>query len=704
VLAGVIDERLNIETNVGLATLFRVRGPRTPPDEVVIVAMDEKSDVNRTGGDFTQWRQRHAGLIEQLHQQGAALIVFDLYYNDAQPANDPALAAAMRQAGNVLATDCIQTALNAWIECGNQAGPLANDADSSPIFAKVVKVNPPTPALADALLDHAPFFLSNDPDNPTLSQSWGFVDEHVNLPTLPVLTWFYYLDYQSRLPLYFASHRPLSRAVSHLRAECFNNSMRKIRDPAEAESTGAKIERVLCQQQQVFLDFYGPPKTLPTYSYNDVIDADTVSLQGKVVFVGQTSRRQADSFLTPFTDTVSGRMVGVEIMATQFANLLENRSIQTPVALGWCMLAYGISMALLLSCFPGLVGILISLLLSLAYAGVAVVLFTESGLWLPVAVPVLLQLPLTGFAALYWSRRDQQQEAELLKDKIDLMTSENERLVHQFIEQAKQSKSLTLSVSGENLAHHVSGVCLVSDIEGFTALAEATSPYLLIERLREYFNLLSGIVSQHGGKVVNIAGDGMVAIWENTPTRQYQQAACFAAIDMQKKIKALNDNTNHPPLITRIGLHEGEFAMGSFIGNTDENPFGDTINTASRIEGANKLLGTRVLASRSVVEQVPNLLFRPVGNFLLLGKHAPSALVEIFGVDVEQKKIAILSKQFNHALIAFSAGDWRKAKTYFQRIVNRYGDDGPSMFYIETIGALDAPPSDWQGYIILETK
>ena len=105
----LVDEGFRVETRLGLDTLFHFRGTRTPPDNVVIVTIDEASDKEYDiGTNFTLWRGKHAQLIKALHDQGAALILFDFYFSDPQVDVDPVLAEGMRKAGNVLAVDCVQ--------------------------------------------------------------------------------------------------------------------------------------------------------------------------------------------------------------------------------------------------------------------------------------------------------------------------------------------------------------------------------------------------------------------------------------------------------------------------------------------------------------------------------------------------------------------------------------------------------------------
>ncbi|MDP1615226.1 MAG: CHASE2 domain-containing protein, partial [Methylococcales bacterium] len=109
IVACGVDYLTGLETAVGLDALFKLRGTRPPPAEVVVVAMDEASETRLgVGQDLTRWRGFHAGLIKALQRQDAALIIFDLQFIVSHPEHDPAFAAAMREAGNVLLIDCVQ--------------------------------------------------------------------------------------------------------------------------------------------------------------------------------------------------------------------------------------------------------------------------------------------------------------------------------------------------------------------------------------------------------------------------------------------------------------------------------------------------------------------------------------------------------------------------------------------------------------------
>jgi len=82
---------------------------------------------------------------------------------------------------------------------------------------------------------------------------------------------------------------------------------------------------------------------------------------------------------------------------------------------------------------------------------------------------------------------------------------------------------------------------------------------------------------------------------------------------------------------TRIGIHTGEVIVGNFGGKTifDYRALGDPINTASRLEGANKYLGTLICVSETTLSGCPDMPARPIGRLLLKGKSIPLMVFEV---------------------------------------------------------------------------
>ena len=146
---------------------------------------------------------------------------------------------------------------------------------------------------------------------------------------------------------------------------------------------------------------------------------------------------------------------------------------------------------------------------------------------------------------------------------------------------------------------------MFTDVEGFTRISEAIPTDLLVGQLTEYFNLATRVFARHGGTVDKFIGDGIMVLWgapSDLDDAEYR--ACVAAIELHVEMDALNATWRAQGLQefkTRVGIHTG-MAVAGVLGSNDRlsyTAFGDTINVASRIEGINKELGTRVLISEA---------------------------------------------------------------------------------------------------------
>jgi adenylate cyclase len=110
---------------------------------------------------------------------------------------------------------------------------------------------------------------------------------------------------------------------------------------------------------------------------------------------------------------------------------------------------------------------------------------------------------------------------------------------------------------------------------------------------------------------------------------------------------------------------------------------GDIVNTATRIEGLNKLLGTRTLASSEVIQNLSGITPREVGNFILKGKTKPINIYELISLNINDSDTwPGLVVEFSKALKLFQNHQWPEALETFLKISKKYPDDGPTLFYI----------------------
>lgn len=174
---------------------------------------------------------------------------------------------------------------------------------------------------------------------------------------------------------------------------------------------------------------------------------------------------------------------------------------------------------------------------------------------------------------------------------------------------------------------------LFSDLEGFTKLSHAIEPEMVATLLNRYLDRLSAVVLEHGGVIDKFVGDAVVAFW-GAPIARASDAdnAARAAYAMWQAGEDFRRNVPDgvPPIgKTRVGLHYGEAIVGNFggEGRIQYTALGDSMNTASRLESANKALGSSVMASREAAERSDLDWWRPMGRVILRGRATP---IEIF--------------------------------------------------------------------------
>ena len=178
---------------------------------------------------------------------------------------------------------------------------------------------------------------------------------------------------------------------------------------------------------------------------------------------------------------------------------------------------------------------------------------------------------------------------------------------------------------------------LFTDVTSFTALLQALPPAQLGMLLNEYIGGMTEIVFSHDGTVAKIVGDALHVLFgapADQPDRAARAVRCALDLDAFSEGFRLRWRDKGVAFgATRIGVHAGPAIVGNFGGGQYFNytAYGDTINTAARLEEANKSFGTRVLVSSAVTQQVPAFKGRPAGAVLLRGRSGPLAVFEPLG-------------------------------------------------------------------------
>jgi class 3 adenylate cyclase len=178
---------------------------------------------------------------------------------------------------------------------------------------------------------------------------------------------------------------------------------------------------------------------------------------------------------------------------------------------------------------------------------------------------------------------------------------------------------------------------LFLDFANFTPLAEQLVPDDVVRILNDYYALLTSIVTEAGGYLDKIMGDGFMALF-NAPVFSIDHAtrAVQAAVAMRRLIVEANRTRAHK-LSVRIGLHTGEAVVGN-IGTSmlmNYTAIGNTVNTAKRIEEiceADQILisaDTHALLKCEEFE-AQRIVMQPQGRRPLKGR---SIGMEVYAVD-----------------------------------------------------------------------
>jgi adenylate cyclase len=228
--------------------------------------------------------------------------------------------------------------------------------------------------------------------------------------------------------------------------------------------------------------------------------------------------------------------------------------------------------------------------------------------------------------------------------------------------------------------------CLFSDLEGFTKLTHAVEPEMIARLLNDYLDRLSAVVLEYGGTLDKFVGDAVVAFW-GAPIaypddgERAVKAAYAMYLAGEEFRKAAPEGV---PRIgrTRVGVHYGDAVVGNFggEGRIQYTALGDAMNTAARLEGANKPLDTKVLVSREAAERSGLDWFRPMGSVTLRGRITP---VEIFepvpDMPEEQRQSA------KDLVSAHSAGEADRVQTLTATIAESVNNDDAMVNLIERL-------------------
>lgn len=698
-----------IEDRLGQFLLFRLRGALPPPAEVVVVAEDRASaeTLGLPSGSRPWPRSLHAQAIDKLTAHDAAVVAFDFMFSAPDPETDDALAAALRRSGRIVLLQGLERRM---------VGAGASIEIDKPIY--------PIPKLAEAAAAIAPFPLPKVPAR--VDRFWAF-HGIMGMPTIPSVVlqlaardiasrWAGLLTSEPQLPGFAAKDwtgRNVTLAMQKLHAalRARPDIAERLRARLKSQAWNDDDKRRLSALIELYagtdsrhLNLRGPAGSIRTISYAALFSGSSETanpaigdLSGKVVFVGVSelhSATQADSYDTVYSGLNGVNLTGAEIGATAFADLAEGLSPRRPFQLSVIEIMV-VALALAAAASFGRVSVLLigGTLIAAAVFFIGWCAFLTECWLLPVANPILFQIP-AGILTAIWCMR-----AEERRQRHRMASAARQYLPDEVVRNlASGPLRDSASLPGEVRF----SVCLASDIEGFTTLSERLPPEAVQQLLNQYFLAMFEIMQRHGGHISDISGDGVMCVWR---APAYAPSACAgavgAAIDLLEAVEQFNRAHPDNPLPTRIGIHAGSALVGIVggAGRYVSTVVGDVANTASRIEGLNKQLGTRLLASEEVLHQATGFIFRQLGEFLLAGKSEPIGVSEVLG-RVGDERAAELAGNFAEAFRAFQMHRWAEATGMFEALLRAYPYDGPACYFLARALRFHAAPEQASSGII----
>jgi adenylate cyclase len=227
---------------------------------------------------------------------------------------------------------------------------------------------------------------------------------------------------------------------------------------------------------------------------------------------------------------------------------------------------------------------------------------------------------------------------------------------------------------------------LFTDLEGFTKLSHAIEPEQLSTLLNHYLDMLSETVLEHGGTIDKFIGDAVVAFWGAPISREGDaDRAARAAVAMYQageEFRRTADPSLPPIGCTRVGLHKGEAVVGNFGGEKriQYTALGDGMNTAARLESANKALRTTILVSSEAKSDTDLDIFRPMGRVVLSGRATPIELwepVPNMPVELRARLVSLWEK--------YDGGDTDSLRE-LEQIAAEHPDDAALQNFVYRIG------------------
>lgn len=622
-----------------------LRGPIPAHPDIAIIAIDDKSIAAL--GRFPWPRRQYVRLLEQLEASKPKALLFDIFFPEVESAEaDRALAQALRRAGNVVLATTFDFDPDMQAIHSTGSLPLLEQA------ASVAHIN-----------------MLPEEDGTVRRNLLYIPQEDRNVPSLGLMA------------------AMLTLGETGFQAHPFHVQLGERDIPV---SDGA-----------LWINYAGGAGTYPHYSFVDVLEGKVPAekLRGKTLFLGATALGIYDMRVTPF----HANTPGVEVHANVADNILSQRYIhRTGVQALFDLLAIvllgGLSYVLTARLrLPGAISAVLGL--TTAYLVLSYSLFLQ-GQWVSMVYPPMAAL-LTLMLGGGWRYMVLERNARQMRDMFSSYVS------HKLVSQIERNPG-AVRIGGDTREVTV----MFTDIKGFTTFSEKHPAQEVVERLNEYLGAMVELIHQHDGTVDKFMGDGILAYW-GAPLAQpnHAELAVACALAMRRKMAELSEHWRAQgvtPFQIRGGLQSGDVVAGN-IGSRglkmEYTVIGDTVNQASRLEGAGKTYGVDfTVGEATYLKTRASYRFRRLDRIRVVGKDIPVDIYEPLGPVSEAP--GPLEARYEAALVQFLQRRWEEAEDAFRHILEEFPDDHPSQLYLQRCRQFRATPveADWDGVFNRDEK
>jgi len=425
-------------------------------------------------------------------------------------------------------------------------------------------------------------------------------------------------------------------------------------------------------------------------------------LDGKVCFVGYTAAALADLASTPLWHDVPGVMAHAQLLNGLLQGrlpVLAGQPADTAAVLLCCLFVT------LLTAWRGpgmsLIGVIAA---NLAYISFnALVLFRLSGVIVALAAPCLGMLTCWALITAYKQLAEERAKRHLAKTLQQYTSPALARRMAEDPEAIGRAEMREIT-------------CFFSDLRGFTTISESLGAERTQTLLNAYLECMTEVLDRHEAFINKFLGDGIFAFFNPAinPQPDHARRACMAALDCLEVLEALKQQVPEREPIhllhMRIGLASGPAVVGNCGSERkfDYTCIGDTVNLASRLETANKSLGTNILVNARTKELAgAEFAFRFVGRLQVAGRAAYCETYELLGLRDELPATTLqYAEQFEEAVHLYIRSEVSAALRAFHECLAENPRDPVAQFYAEMCRQLASRgvPQRWLGTLEIAAK